>query len=485
MRVIRDKILMVIFFIVSFFFAFLSCAKEVSVTPDDPAVSTGFFKIESNPSGAKIYINGTNTGKFTPDSIRFLEDGDYKILLRLTNWKDTSIYVTINNGEKKELFVNFKTNPTMYGSIKLTSYPSGASILLDDSVTGKFTPTNLSNLLPGTHTLTLKKAGCENDIFDVKVESQQITEIHRVLPDTTYWIIYRTTNSGIPTNSVLSLAIDNENTKWIGTDGKGIAVLKGNEWTIYNKSNSPLPDNRIQCILIDKDNNKWFGTTYYGLVKFDGTNWTIYNTTNSGLPANNIYSLVQAPDGKIWIGTYNTGIAVYDGNSFTIYNKSNSGLPSNFITSIAIPSLNDVWVSTFFGGIAHFKNNTWKVYDESNAKISNDVNVIAVDNKGSVYAGTADAGPLKFDGTNWSFIQPPFAFQITSIIADEKNYVWFGSSDNGFSLIQAMFTFRDIYNEVNSPLVVSSVNAIAVDNDNYKWIGTWGGGLVKFKGKQQ
>jgi sugar lactone lactonase YvrE len=39
-----------------------------------------------------------------------------------------------------------------------------------------------------------------------------------------------------------------------------------------------------------------------------------------------------------------------------------------------------------------------------------------------------------------------------------------------------------VYNTENSGLPFHYVNAIAIDGQGNKWIGTWGGGLAKFDG---
>ena len=110
------------------------------------------------------------------------------------------------------------------------------------------------------------------------------------------------------------------------------------EWLVYNTSNSGLPSNRISAIAIDKSGNKWIGTEGGGLVKFDGKNWIVYNTLNSGLPVDTINSITIDDLKNIWIaaGTNygRTGIAKFNGADWTLYNPSNSGLPHCIIKSL-------------------------------------------------------------------------------------------------------------------------------------------------------
>jgi len=89
---------------------------------------------------------------------------------------------------------------------------------------------------------------------------------------------------------------------WLGTGGGLVKLNKTTgEKTFFNTGNSGLPSNSINSIAIDGSGNKWIGTAN-GLAKFDGTNWTVYNASNSGLPDNYIYYLTIDGSGNKWIG---------------------------------------------------------------------------------------------------------------------------------------------------------------------------------------
>ncbi len=45
--------------------------------------------------------------------------------------------------------------------------------------------------------------------------------------DNTNWTIYNTSNSGLPNNTVTSIAIDSLGNKLIGTWGGGVAIFNG------------------------------------------------------------------------------------------------------------------------------------------------------------------------------------------------------------------------------------------------------------------
>ena len=74
------------------------------------------------------------------------------------------------------------------------------------------------------------------------------------------WTVYDTSNSHLPNNTVLSVAIDSHSNKWIGTDGGGLAFFNDTTWGIFSQSNSGLVDNQVRCIAIDDSSYKWMGT---------------------------------------------------------------------------------------------------------------------------------------------------------------------------------------------------------------------------------
>ncbi len=49
---------------------------------------------------------------------------------------------------------------------------------------------------------------------------------------------------------------------------RGLAKFDGTNWTVYNNSNSGLPDNVVVSIAIDGSGNKWIGTYDGGLAVY-------------------------------------------------------------------------------------------------------------------------------------------------------------------------------------------------------------------------
>ena len=73
-----------------FCLAFIQCSEDNPTDPP-PQMSKGSLVVKSNPSGARIYLMGTDTGKNTPDSLTNLDAGTYDLFLYL-QYFDTAFF---------------------------------------------------------------------------------------------------------------------------------------------------------------------------------------------------------------------------------------------------------------------------------------------------------------------------------------------------------------------------------------------------------
>ena len=75
-------------------------------------------------------------------------------------------------------------------------------------------------------------------------------------------------NSKLPSNSIIDIAIDSQNNKWIGMYSGGLAKLNNkNELKIYNKDNTSMPFESIEHIVVDDNDNIWMAIQFYGLAR--------------------------------------------------------------------------------------------------------------------------------------------------------------------------------------------------------------------------
>ncbi|MCQ8894425.1 MAG: PEGA domain-containing protein [Methanolinea sp.] len=125
-----------------------------------PGGDKGYYSIYSSPSGASVYFDGSYKGT-TPLTVTVSTTGTpgHTIRLVLSGYQEWSSYQPGNPGEGETLYVTATLQPVQtYGSITVTSSPSGATAILDGAQT-QSTPCTFNNVLPGTHTIQVSKSG--------------------------------------------------------------------------------------------------------------------------------------------------------------------------------------------------------------------------------------------------------------------------------------------------------------------------------------
>ena len=84
---------------------FLGCETNPPTQPLNPVIEYGNVKIISNVSGAKIYLDGTDTGKLTPDTLKTIV-GNHAIELNKDNYDTTTISINVLKNTEIEVIAN-------------------------------------------------------------------------------------------------------------------------------------------------------------------------------------------------------------------------------------------------------------------------------------------------------------------------------------------------------------------------------------------
>jgi hypothetical protein len=150
-----------------------SCSKEENPVTN-PEAMKGILFIESSPSGAEIWLQGVNTSQLTPDSLTDLTPGSYIVTLKFQSYNDTTFVVDIEEGKLTSVIVTLMSKP---GGIYLSSSQPNAEIWLDGINTSQLTPDTLTNLNPGSYSITLKLHNYKDTTFVVSVNGGQITSM--------------------------------------------------------------------------------------------------------------------------------------------------------------------------------------------------------------------------------------------------------------------------------------------------------------------
>ena len=141
-----------------------------------PKTKTGWIILDSEPSGASVYINEEFVGN-TPLSNYKQAYGTYQYRLESLNYHPATGTIELNSGRFEQKVV---LKPA-FGSISVKSSIAGAKIVLDGKQTGKQTPTTLTEIPSGKHTITLQMDKYAPRQQEVIVEDGQTANVSMTL----------------------------------------------------------------------------------------------------------------------------------------------------------------------------------------------------------------------------------------------------------------------------------------------------------------
>lgn len=171
----------------------------------------GAIKIDTSPSGARVYINGQNTNQTTPTMIDELPFGDeVEVLLQRDGYRDSTSKVKIAQ-TSQDLHIDLKKRgPTL----KINPTPATATIYLNDKVVGK----TISDLTKNeTYDLRVEAKGFETQERKIKIESDQLefdielkkreTQIGRLSISATPWATILIDGKVVGTSPILNYSL--------------------------------------------------------------------------------------------------------------------------------------------------------------------------------------------------------------------------------------------------------------------------------------
>jgi serine/threonine protein kinase len=128
-------------------------------------LSEPILSVESNPSGADVYVNGGHVG-VSPVRVDDLMPGTHKIRVSKDRYQDYKEDLFIKKGKSK--VIQAELTPKPFGDLEVNSNPSGAEVYIDDDKRG-ITPIAFKNLPKGTRKVMVKKEGFDTWLGTVEI----------------------------------------------------------------------------------------------------------------------------------------------------------------------------------------------------------------------------------------------------------------------------------------------------------------------------
>lgn len=284
--------------------------------------------------------------------------------------------------------------------------------------------------------------------------------------DGTRWQVHDK-NTGLPSNTLVSLETDAADRLWVGTWGHGVIIRDSSgAWQRLNHNNSPLRGIggkqdfvAISDITRDSTGLMWLANVQIGLVVMDGfppdRGLVIENPALSLSPKRDIGQVVIAPAGVKWISTETDGVILFDDGStpfdpaddfsLLLNQVFDERLTSDRVGALLLDRGGRLWVATNSGLNAvrgtysragrSFSVESWRTYTADNGLPSSEINALEQDDLGHIWVGTegglarlSPQGEVEFTfTTNNSLL---IDNRVKSLLFDpEKRELWIGTFD--------------------------------------------------------
>jgi PAS domain S-box-containing protein len=281
-----------------------------------------------------------------------------------------------------------------------------------------------------------------------------------------------------------------------------------------------LPENSATAMAQTPDGYLWFGT-FNGLVRFDGVEFTVFDRSNTPeLPSPGIVNLHLDRSGRLWVSTMQGLASVKDGR-WTAHGES-VGWVGNYVRFFVESARGELYATTFDGKILRRRGETfeelpppaapklgfmpyvdpegvlWVIHPQYIGKWVGGRwqetipvrSLIQAERGDEISAGTARDGSLwivtrdhlrKYrDGRMVAQATPPWPMVgFWSVHEDSQGAVWISSHKDGMYRLDAAGRWRHF--RTGNGLTYHAARFAFEDREGNTWIGTSGGGLLRFK----
>ena len=283
-----------------------------------------------------------------------------------------------------------------------------------------------------------------------------------------------TSESGISSDTILSLCTDRQGDVWVGTDGRGLNRLRRKAFNVLEQTRGltvqsvcqdegdglwigyfgehidhwhdgkldqfrraqGLVDLGVKSVFLDRDHELWVGvrvdqdvaqaTQLGGLLEFQNGGFS--RAPNSEELARNyeISALYQDHAGRLWAGTQ-SGLAERQAGNWSF---ATNQLPGPVVRAVLADELGNLWVGMQGAGLCRLSGQASTCFTKLDGLPSDNVTCLYADKDNTLWVGTS-VGLARFRDQRWTSYAGHFSGgsgNVSYLLDDDHGYLWLGSS---------------------------------------------------------
>ena len=288
-------------------------------------------------------------------------------------------------------------------------------------------------------------------------------------------------DSGLPENSVHSLAQTKDGYLWMGTE-EGLTRFDGVRFVTFTYHNSPgLPSDFIQALAADRDGSLWVGTdsglSHYVASGSAGRGRFVTLTTKDGLTGNTILALCEDRKGALWVATRLGLNRIVDGR---VENwASGHGLPDAAVNALAMDTGGTIWVGTA-KGLSRFEDGRFVTFTKRDGLPEDNITALAAAPDGSIWVGTVDQGVVQIRHSRITEPTQKLPWkEIDGLMVDRDGGLWIAFDHHG---VGRLFRNKlDVYGAAQGLPSNLCSGALLEDHEGSVWVGLLDAGVVQLR----
>ncbi|MFY8326345.1 ligand-binding sensor domain-containing diguanylate cyclase [Pseudoalteromonas sp. ZZD1] len=282
------------------------------------------------------------------------------------------------------------------------------------------------------------------------------------LPLNDYFSETWSTRSGLPHNSINSLAQTNDGYIWVAT-WEGLARYNGREFKLFTRSEIPgLPDSGLRSLSAQADGSLYIVGARGGVSHLQHGQW--HTKPQAEAMVNHI---LKTNTNELWLALEGKGL---------VYRAADSDIETHILINLSayrlIQDLDGViWAATS-DGLYKIENKKARLITADMGLPSAPIYTLLLTRQGQLIVG-GERGAWKFSNGKFTPVHQQLNGEsISSLLEDDHHDLWFGTINNGVFRLSG---FGLEHLDAKAGLPGNRTLSLLQDRENSIWVGTNGG----------